>query len=56
MDRTRTRKLKDISNEDLFSLFKDYTRRTIAEDLEDIYEKKAHLLDSQEPWVFQLDD
>ena len=55
MDRTR-RKLKDVSNEDLFSLFKDYLERTIAEDLEDIYEKKAHLLDSrEEPWVFQLD-
>ncbi len=56
MGRTKRRKLKDVSNEDLFSLFKDYARRTIAEDLEDIYEKKAYLLDSQEPWVFQLDD
>ncbi len=55
MDRTRRRKLKDVSNEDLFSLFKEYTKRIIAEDLEGIYEKKAHLLDSQEPWVFRID-
>ena len=55
MDTTKRRKLKDISNEDLFSLLRDYTKRIIAEDLEDIYEKKAHLSDSQEPWIFELE-
>ncbi|MEE9499694.1 MAG: hypothetical protein V3V42_00160 [Candidatus Omnitrophota bacterium] len=55
MDRTRRRKLKDVSNEDLFSFFRSYLEKTIAEDLENIYEKKAHLLNSQEPWIFQLD-
>ncbi|UCD55316.1 MAG: hypothetical protein JSV93_00525 [Candidatus Omnitrophota bacterium] len=55
MNRIRKRKLKNISNEDLFSLFKGYLKKTIAEDLKNIYEKKARLLDSQEPWVFHLD-
>ena len=55
MDRTKRRKLKDVNNEDLFSMFKEHTMRIIAEDLEDIYEKKAHLPNSQEPWIFQLE-
>jgi len=55
VDRTKRRKLKDVKNDDLFSMFEEYAKRIIAEDLEEIYEKKAHLLDSREPWVFQLE-
>ena len=55
MNKTRRRELKDVNNEDLFSLFKEYTRRIITEDLEDIYERKAHLLYFDEPWVFQME-
>lgn len=55
LDRTERLKLKDISNDDLFSLFKDYLEKTIAKDLGYIYGKEARLLDSEEPWIFQLD-
>ena len=55
MDRTGKRELKDISNDDLFSLFRDYTKKVIAKDLEGIYGKEANLLDIEEPWVFQLE-
>jgi hypothetical protein len=55
MDRIKRRELKDLSNEDLFSLFREYTKKAIEKDLKSIYEKEASLLDSKEPWVFQLE-
>jgi len=56
MDRTEKRRLKDICNEDLFSLFNDYTKRVITRDMEEIYGKKASLLDSEKPWIFNMEN
>ena len=45
-------KMRDMSNEELFSLFTEYTKKMIKEDLKDICDKDACILDSDDPWAF----
>ena len=47
-------KLKNICNEDIFSALDEHTKRIIAKDMEEIYEEKAHLLNPDDPWIFEM--
>jgi len=46
--------LKDMDNNTLYNVFEEYLKKTINEDLERIYGKKLYIVDSDEPWAFQL--
>ena len=55
MDKIRRMKMEGKSNEDIFSIYTEYVKDEITKDIRDIYEKEAHLVDPEEPWVFRLD-
>jgi len=55
MAKVNNKRLKDMCNENLFSLLDEQTKRIIARDMEDIYEEKVSLADSEKPWIFQQD-
>ncbi|MGB2706342.1 MAG: hypothetical protein WBC74_05775 [Candidatus Omnitrophota bacterium] len=56
MNRIRNLKMKDVDNEDIFSIYTEYVKEEITKDLGRIYEDEARLVDSEEPWVFKLDN
>ena len=55
MDRIKNLKMKDMNNEDIFSIYTEYVKGEITKDLNRIYEETPRLVDSEEPWVFRLD-
>jgi len=48
-----TPKLQDMGNNKLFSLFSEYMKKRIAEDMEKIYGKEFGILKDAEPWIFE---
>lgn len=55
MDRIKNLKMKDMNNEDIFSIYTEYVKEEIAKDLSRIYEEKPRLVNSEEPWIFQFE-
>ncbi len=55
MNRMKNMKMKDMSNEDIFSIYTEYIRDEITKDINRICEKRPRLVDSGEPWVFRID-
>ena len=55
MPRAKRLKMRDLKNDDLFLLFRNYMKKRITKDLEEIYGRKAGLLNPDEPWIFDLD-
>ena len=53
MDRLESRRDKDITNGDLYSVLNDYVKKTIMKDLDRMYENKIEPLDSEDPWIFE---
>ncbi|MFH1593460.1 MAG: hypothetical protein ABID09_02045 [Candidatus Omnitrophota bacterium] len=56
MNKVQNRKIKRLNNNNLFSLFEEHVKRSITEDLREIYDKEIRLLDSDsdEPWVYSI--
>ena len=54
MDRIQSLKMKGLGNEDIFSIYTEYIRDSIAEDLKKIYREETELMDGQEPWVYKV--
>lgn len=56
LNRENDTKLGDMNNEDIFSLLQEHMKRSIKSDLESMYGKTADLLNSKEPWFFQVEE
>ena len=54
MEELAKRKIRDISNEDLFRIFDEYLEKTISHDLSHIHGQEAKRLDSDETLIFEL--
>ncbi|MBL7157174.1 MAG: hypothetical protein ISS92_03310 [Candidatus Omnitrophica bacterium] len=55
MSRIKKERTNILDAKDLFSFFEGYLKRTIEEDLRQIYKDEARLISSEEPWIFQLE-
>ena len=55
MNRITKEKIDKLDTKDLFSFFEGHLKKTIEEDLRQIYEDEVHLISSEEPWIFQLE-
>ena len=55
MDKLQRMRMRDLNDDDIFSIYTEYVKGEITKDLNNIYEKETHLVDSEEPWVFRLD-
>jgi len=54
MDRIQNLKMKGLGNEDIFSIYTEYIRDSIADDLKKIYREEAELTEGTEPWVYKI--
>ena len=55
MNRIKKERTDTLGTKGLFSFFEGYLKRTIEEDLRQIHEDEAHLISSEEPWIFRLE-
>ena len=56
MDKIARMKMKNLSNEDIFAIFTEYVKDSVAQDFRAIYEEETELLGSEEPWMFRVKD
>ena len=54
MDKIRKKRMEGMTNDDIFSIYTEYVKKEITQDLRYIYEKEARPLDAREPWVFKI--
>jgi len=55
LNRIKKERTSRVKTKDLFSFFEGYLKKAIEEDLRKIYKDEAHLISSEEPWIFQLE-
>ena len=54
MNRLRNTKIKDVENNDLFSMLERHVEQMMINDMEKMYEKKVKKMHSKTPWIFEL--
>ncbi|MBL7157991.1 MAG: hypothetical protein ISS91_00565 [Candidatus Omnitrophica bacterium] len=54
MDRISKLKMKGLESEDIFSIYTEYIRHSIVDDLKKIYGEETELMESTAPWVYRV--
>ncbi|MFH1380708.1 MAG: hypothetical protein ABIH57_00860 [Candidatus Omnitrophota bacterium] len=55
MEKRKKGHAKEFTSDSLFSFYEDCLKKIISQDLNAIYGNKAHLVNQNDPWIFQID-
>jgi len=56
MDNISKLKMKGLESEDIFSIYTEYIRESIADDLRKIYREETEVVgnSNKEPWIYRV--
>jgi len=54
MDRISKLKMKGLGTDDIFSIYTEYIRESIADDLKTIYREETEAAGEGEPWIYRV--
>ena len=54
MDNISKLKMRGLESEDIFSIYTEYIRESIADDLRKIYKEESELVNDKEPWIYRI--